>query len=789
MPARNCKLQTMKSDTTISETMPQERAATFFQEAQNNIHRRTDRLFAKLMIVQWLAGIATALWISPKTWIGATSRIHWHVWAAIFLGGTISGLPVLLAWKQPGQVLTRHVIAVGQMLTSALLVHLTGGRVETHFHIFGSLAFLAFYRDWRVLLTATVVMATDHMARGMFWPQSAFGVLTVSQWRWIEHTGWVIFEDTFLCISIRQSLHHMLADASQRARLETINMEVEGHVAERTHELSAAHKQLRASEHQLSLAFENAAIGMAWVSLGGRWLKVNRAFHDLFGFTPDELYRKTYSDLTHPRDLDLDLDQMMDLLEGKINFYQVEKRYFHRQGHLIWACLSVSLVRSSQGKPIHFILQIQDISDRKRVEERLTASLKEVNDLKSALDAHAIVAITDPQGKITYVNDRFCAISKYSREELVGHDHRMLNSGHHPKETFRDLWSTIARGQVWHGEIKNKAKDGTFYWVDATSVPFLNEHAKPRQYVAIRTDITERKRSEAELEEAHKELIEASRMAGMSEVATGVLHNVGNVLNSVNVSSTLVADNLRRSKVRNLAKAVALMHQHTTDLGSFLTGDTRGKQLPVYLGQLAEHLAEEQAVALKELAGLQKNIEHIKDIVAMQQSFAKVSGVTETIKVSDLIEDALRMNSSSICRHDIHVIKDYESVPSITVEKQKVLQILVNLVRNAKQACDDADPAEKRLTVHVSQREDRVRITVSDNGVGISGENLNRIFAHGFTTKKDGHGFGLHSGALAARELGGFLSVQSNGANQGAAFTLELPLQPSRQVINSNHEY
>ena len=131
----------------------------------------------------------------PQTWIGATSYTHLHVWAAIFLGGAISGLPVYLALKRPGRSSTRHTIAVAQMLTSALLIHLTGGRIETHFHVFGSLAFLAFYRDWRVLVSATVVVAVDHLLRGLFWPQSVFGVLTPSSWRWLEHAGWVIFED------------------------------------------------------------------------------------------------------------------------------------------------------------------------------------------------------------------------------------------------------------------------------------------------------------------------------------------------------------------------------------------------------------------------------------------------------------------------------------------------------------------------------------------------------------------------------------------------------------------
>jgi ligand-binding sensor domain-containing protein/signal transduction histidine kinase len=284
----------------------------------------------------------------------------------------------------------------------------------------------------------------------------------------------------------------------------------------------------------------------------------------------------------------------------------------------------------------------------------------------------------------------------------------------------------------------------------------------------LRNQIEERKRLQSEL-------LEISRRAGQAEVASSVLHNVGNVLNSVNIASSCVADRLRKSKVSNLSKVVKLLAEHEKDLGGFLTNDPKGRQVPVYLAQLAALLSDEQASTLEELAQLQKNIEHIKDIVTMQQSFGKVSGVTELVKAADLVEDALRMNASSLTRHNIQIVREFEEARLITVEKQKVLQVLVNLVRNAQDACDNSGREEKRLTLRVTHRDNRVRIAVCDNGVGIPPENLTRIFAHGFTTKKDGHGFGLHSGALAAREMGGSLTVESDGPGQGATFTLELP--------------
>ncbi|HTQ41054.1 MAG TPA: ATP-binding protein, partial [Pirellulales bacterium] len=223
----------------------QQRAAELFTQHQRQIYVRTDRLFAALMMLQWLAGIAAAFWLSPRTWTGPISQTHLHVWAAVVLGGAITGVPVLMVFSFPGAAVTRQAIAIGQMLTSALLIHLTGGRIETHFHVFGSLAFLAVYRDWRVLVTATIVVATDHLLRGIFWPQSVYGVLSASWFRTLEHASWVLFEDVILIFAIYQSNLEMWEIAARRAELEATNVRIENTVAERTAELRARETELK----------------------------------------------------------------------------------------------------------------------------------------------------------------------------------------------------------------------------------------------------------------------------------------------------------------------------------------------------------------------------------------------------------------------------------------------------------------------------------------------------------------------------------------------------------------
>jgi signal transduction histidine kinase len=296
---------------------------------------------------------------------------------------------------------------------------------------------------------------------------------------------------------------------------------------------------------------------------------------------------------------------------------------------------------------------------------------------------------------------------------------------------------------------------------------------------ALQAEIDARKKLELEKERVHKQLLDISRRAGMAEVATDVLHNVGNVLNSVNVSATLVAEKVERSKAVHLAKVAALLQEHAADLGAFLTQNEQGQKLPGYLTLLSENIAREQQEVQKELASLRGSIDHIKEIVATQQDYARVSGVTETARVNELLEDAVKMHSGAYLRHAVRLEREYEDVPPITLEKHKVLHILVNLLHNAKYACDESGRTDKQVTLRIAKAGDeRVRIEVADNGIGIPAENLTRIFNHGFTTRKSGHGFGLHSGALAAKELGGSLTVVSEGCGKGATFVLELPRRP-----------
>ena len=366
--------------------------------------------------------------------------------------------------------------------------------------------------------------------------------------------------------------------------------------------------------------------------------------------------------------------------------------------------------------------------------------------------------------------------------EVIGKSDFDFFSEEHARPAFEDEQRIMLTGRPILGKVEREVwPDGRITWVVGNKLPLRNREGEIMGTFGQSKDVTESKRLESALEKAQGDLVEASRQAGMAEVATGVLHNVGNVLNSLNVSASLIAAGLRQSQAGLLGKLATLFHEHRDDLGAFLTSDPRGRRVPELVASLAHSLADDHARLIKEITSLQENVDHIKDIVTMQQSYTTMVGILEPLLSDSLMSDAIRMNSASLSRHDVRVVRDFHPAPPVLAERGKVLQILINFIRNAKYACDDAPQAAgKIVTFGIALAPDgrHVRLSVTDNGVGISPENLARIFNHGFTTKATGHGFGLHSSANAAKEMKGALTVHSPGPGQGATFTLELPVAP-----------
>jgi len=286
-----------------------------------------------------------------------------------------------------------------------------------------------------------------------------------------------------------------------------------------------------------------------------------------------------------------------------------------------------------------------------------------------------------------------------------------------------------------------------------------------------------------ELKETQRRAVELARQAGMAELATNVLHNVGNVLNSINTSATILGERLQALRLPSLLKIAGMLEERRADLATFMTVDERGRRLPEFLGKLGAHLSAQRDEMLTMTAALHRHVEHIRMIVELQQSYATSSSIVEAASLEELIEDAIRINGAALGRHGVSLERQLVPLPRVMVDKHKLLQILLNLISNAKYAVNDNPPGERRLTVRLERpSDDRFRVQVCDNGMGIAPELLTKIFQHGFTTRKEGHGFGLHSCAIAARSMNGSLVAHSDGPGKGATFTLELPFRPETEA-------
>ncbi|MGA8480414.1 MAG: response regulator [Chthoniobacterales bacterium] len=376
------------------------RAQEYFISQQNSIYRHTDSLFARLLVLQWLAAIAIAIWISPHAWVGTTSEIHPHIWAAVFLGGVICSCPVLLIWKWPGHVLTRHAVAIAQMFTSALFIHLTGGRIETHFHVFGSLAFLAFYRDWRVLVTGSAVVVVDHLLRGAFWPESVFGVPAAGFARALEHGGWVLFEDFFLFLAIRQSYREMRHVAAHQAELEAVNTAIESKVALRTVELTASEERFR----QLSAT---APIGIYQSDGRGRWVYVNHCWTEISGLSFEQSLGEGWVDALHPDDRENVLRQWRIGAQFGSDFDH-EYRVITPDQELRWVRARAKAMHTAPSELVGYVGTAEDITERKHAETKLARARDaavESAQLKSEFLANMSHEIRTPMNAVIGMTD------------------------------------------------------------------------------------------------------------------------------------------------------------------------------------------------------------------------------------------------------------------------------------------------------------------------------------------------------------------------------------------------
>jgi PAS domain S-box-containing protein len=683
------------------------------------------------MVVQWIAGIAAALWISPRTWIGTVSHTHLHVWAAIFLGGAISVFPIALAVKKPGATITRHSIATGQILMSCLLIYLTGGRIETHFHVFGSLAFLAFYRDWRVLVPATVVVAADHFFRGLFWPESVYGILAASQWRWLEHAGWVLFEDAVLFVAIKRSVAEMWDNARHTA------------------ELNNSEEKYRAVVEQTSEGLMLSHIETL------RVIECNAAFARMLGYTvPEALMLTAYDFVVDDRDA---IDARVAIYRREGTGITGERRFRCKDGSILDVEINMTVIAYG-GKDV-FCTIMRDISDRKQAEEALrqahgelevkvserTAELEQQRMfLRQVLDLNpSFIFAKDRDGRFTLVNEALSEAYGTTVEGLLGKTDADFNSNAEQVDAFRrdDLEVIDGRTEKFIPEEIITDAAGNVRWLQTIKRPMLSPDGTVKHMLGVATDITQRKRAEEALRESEEMFRQAQKMDSIGTLAGGIAHDFNNLMTAVTGYSELVlrkmpgADPLRLKveEIRKAGERAALLTRQllafsrkqmlkpvVLDLNTVITG--MGKMLPRLIGE---------------------------DI--------------------DL-------------RFDLHV-----SLGQVEADPGQMGQVLMNLVVNAR----DAMPAGGCLTVKTENIEftgraakrhmvldsgSYVVLSVTDNGVGMDADTQSHIFEPFFTTKEVGKGTGLGLATVygIVKQSGGSVWVYSE-LGKGTIFRIYLP--------------
>ncbi len=474
-------------------------------------------------------------------------------------------------------------------------------------------------------------------------------------------------------------------------------------------------------------------------------------------------------------------------------------------GHLISAFRSMVTSISERDAAIRkHVESLQAAHDEleTRVESRTRELVATAESLKAnearmrAIIEHAADGIitVDEGGQIEVFNPTAGHIFGYDPGELVGKSIRPLFAEGFSIDSEGNLngGSSDERGMqpTRAGEIAGRRKNGDEFPLHiALSEVRLGSR---KLYTAVVRDLSEQKRIENERSLMNERLMEASRLAGKAEVATAVLHNVGNALNSVNTSAAVLAGMIEGSSAPSLTRVSLLMDKHTADIGHFLADDSAGRLVPAYVSELAQILESERRGALGELTTLMTNIDHIKAIVRMQQTHARARvDVGMDVTAQELVDDALKVSGNSLHRHAVSLQRDYGETVRMTVDRHKVIQILVNLLSNAKDALVACERDVRMIVVRITTDANQfVSVSVTDNGRGIAAENLDNIFNYGFTTKLDGHGFGLHSSAVAAIELGGSLLAHSDGPEQGATFTLKLPREiPARTEERLSDEH
>ncbi|EMI52133.1 PAS domain-containing protein [Rhodopirellula sallentina] len=533
--------------------------------------------------------------------------------------------------------------------------------------------------------------------------------------------------------------------------------------------LTAANRDLVAQKQTLDTVIESVSSGIVSIDANGKLLSYNQAAEQILGVGCDSLKSDSggASSLIF-----LDPITMHPVQRSGLPIARALKgEHVRNEEYRIRYCGQDTIV-SITGTPFSIqgdagaVLSFIDITERWERDLSLRR-------LRQGLDSGSdTMIIFDSFGTVIDLNRACCEALGYKRSELLGASIVDLDPLVSQKP-WNEYWTELREAKSFTNESTMTRRDGTSFPIEASTN--YGSFCGSEYACRIARDISDRKRAEREREVLASELQDAARQAGMAELAGDVLHNVGNALNSINVSTQAIRDRIESPTVLHLAKASAVIRENEHELGEYFTRDQRGKRFPAFLSELSASATRDREAQLDEIRELMNKVEHIKEIVASQKTFTQHRSPKEPVAPSALLDEAVKMNLPSLRRHGVQIEHDYDSMPDCLLEKHCVIQVLVNLIKNAKESVVIAEVPNPCIRLSIRRVSDHVVFSVEDNGIGIAEESLIEIFRHGFTTKATGHGFGLHSSANVAQELGGSLTAESRGPRHGATFALSVP--------------
>ncbi len=582
-------------------------------------------------------------------------------------------------------------------------------------------------------------------------------------------------------------------------------------VVEKIANLEKQKKELNESQNARQEFIDAMTTFSAKITLDGIVAEVNQTAVDMSGNRQEKIIGRPFRDgswWSYDRSIQNQLDEAIKKAgSGKPLGYNV--KIMAGDDNYITIAFNLQPVFDDSKKVKYLIAEGRDISHLKETEAELekhrdhleelvnerTVELKEANRslarLKTAIEQSMDgIAVVDNNGYIIFVNKAWARMHGWETDELQGEEYNLFHTKEQLLKEVNYFKKMVRKNGKNEGEVPHVRKNGTEFptWMSVSELREDNwkeETGNVIGIVCIARDITEQIKAETDLAAAQNELIEKAHQAGMADIATGTLHNVGNILNSVKTSTYVITDVLKRSSLEGFIKANGLLKENIDNIEDFIVTNPKGLKLMKYFLKLEDSFKKEEEKINKHLIRMKNKVEAISEVITAQQNYAGANSLNEKYELSEIVEDALTMQAGSMERYNIVIEKDFRKVPQVSVQKTKLVHILINLIQNAKDAMLEMAADKRRLKFMIYSENGAIFIKACDTGSGIKRENLDKVFSHGFTTKKSGHGFGLHSSANYMSEMGGRMWAESKGVEEGAEFYLRFPISLKAEKINN----